>query len=117
MAEPYLVGAANWETQARDAPSWLADCPRVLRFQSKAFVDPSQSPGRSRGIMMTKTQQYCLDCEKLLDSSITAEREFMDASVFRPLTDASGHVHYTQKGICDKCGESKVVSCYELLPG
>jgi len=66
--------------------------------------------------MMTKTQQYCLDCEKLLDSSITAEREFMDASVFRPLTDASGHVHYTQKGICDKCGESKVVSCYELLP-
>ena len=94
---------------------------RIVRvcyaFKLKLLSTHPKAPAAQGGIMMTKTQQYCLDCEKLLDSSITAEREFMDASVFRPLTDASGHVHYTQKGICDKCGESKVVSCYELLPG
>ncbi|MCC2642859.1 MAG: hypothetical protein K0S45_3272 [Nitrospira sp.] len=62
---------------------------------------------------MATTHKYCADCEKVLDNRVTAEREFMDASVLRPSTDAAGHVHRTQHGTCDKCGESKEVSSYE----
>jgi hypothetical protein len=52
---------------------------------------------------MPTTQRYCADCEKSLDKN-----------AFRPTTDASGHVHDNQHAICDQCGESKSVSCYEL---
>jgi hypothetical protein len=72
------------------------------------------APTPTTGAAMATTQKYCSDCEKGLDKQITAEREFMDASVFRPSTDAAGHVHQTQYGTCDKCGKSKVVSFYEL---
>jgi hypothetical protein len=63
---------------------------------------------------VTTTHKYCADCEKALDSRFEAERDFIHASALRPSTDASGHVHQTQEDTCDKCGESKMVSYYEL---
>ena len=60
------------------------------------------------------TYKYCVDCEKLLNIRNSTQGDFIDASVFRPSTDAAGHTHRTQEGTCDTCGKSKEVSSYEL---
>ncbi len=63
---------------------------------------------------MATTFTYCADCEKLLGLRNKAQGDFIDASKFRPSTDAAGHVHRNQEGTCDTCGASTEVSSYEL---